>query len=112
MKFLLEIELSNEDDGRLSNTDIETALQDVAREFHVPGPPNPAEGKARLLNGHEVGKWQIRNDTATTEPTPASAEILCIHRGEPVHIAAMMLGFLALSVVLYLIAVLILFHSI
>lgn len=59
MQFRLTIELSNEDDGKLSNVDIETALQDAARQFHVPGLPFEAHGRAHLLNGRAVGSWEI-----------------------------------------------------
>jgi hypothetical protein len=57
MKFTLEIQLSE-----LRNIDVETILQDVARQFHVPGTLNRYTGKVHHFNVE--GTWEIAEDAS------------------------------------------------
>jgi len=53
--FTLEIELGNE--AMRHKTDIETALQAVARKFHGPGLIEDDGGRIFDENGNKVGHW-------------------------------------------------------
>jgi len=59
MKFTLEIEM-NSSVAMRTRVDIESALQDTARQFHVDGLPIAGErGDVRAINGNAVGKWEV-----------------------------------------------------
>ena len=59
MKFTLEIEM-NSSVAMRTRVDIESALQDAARQFHRDGLPSAGEhGDVRAINGNTVGKWEV-----------------------------------------------------
>jgi len=60
MNFTLHIEVPG-----LRNVDLETILQDVARNFHVPGKLNRYQGKVYLFNVE--GAWEIAEDASPSE---------------------------------------------